>query len=119
MRREQEAWKDAFPTGALPRSRGAALRQSPLSFSSSTAPHGRREQQCSTSTTRSRTSSTANLDGDQAALLIADRFHALQKLGCDTDASVVIAVHPEISILQALKLLDGGCDPRTVLRILL
>ena len=59
------------------------------------------------------------LDGDEAALLIAARFDALQALGCDDDAAVVIAVHPEIAIADALALLEQGCDPRTVLRILL
>ena len=58
------------------------------------------------------------LDGDDAASLIVRRFEALRDLGCDPEAAVVVAVHPEISVKDAAPLLQHGCDPRTVLRIL-
>ena len=59
------------------------------------------------------------LDGEDAVLLIGARFDALRAIGCDTHAAVVVAVHPEISIAEAFDLLVHGCNPRTVLRILL
>lgn len=59
------------------------------------------------------------MDGEDAALLIANRYHALRARGCDAEGAVVTAVHPEIPVGDAASLLLCGCDPRTVLRILL
>jgi hypothetical protein len=58
------------------------------------------------------------LEGDAAALLLVARFYALRGRGCDADAAVVVAVHPKISVSEAASLIQRGCDPRTVLRIL-
>ena len=59
------------------------------------------------------------LDQDAAAILITSRFHALGALGCDTEAAVVIAVHPEIDMEEASDLVRSGLDAPTVVRILL
>ncbi len=59
------------------------------------------------------------MPGDDAALLIGARFDELRERGCDAEAAVVLAVHPQINIEAATDLLELGCDPRTVLRILL
>lgn len=58
------------------------------------------------------------LDGNDAASLVVRRFEALRELGCDPEAAVVIAVYPDISVTDAAELLQDGCDPRTVVRIL-
>ncbi|HEX2112588.1 MAG TPA: hypothetical protein VHF67_13665 [Gaiellaceae bacterium] len=58
------------------------------------------------------------LDGDAAAGLVASRFHALRELGCDAEAAVVVAVHPEIDVAEAFDLIRRGCDARAVLQIL-
>ncbi len=58
------------------------------------------------------------LEPDAAALLVAERFHALRGLGCDAEAAVVVAVHVEISVSEAAHLIRSGCRPRTVLRVL-
>jgi hypothetical protein len=59
------------------------------------------------------------LDDDAAVRLIRSRFHAVCELGCDPEAAVVVAVHPEIRVEDASDLLCRGCDARTALRILL
>ena len=40
-------------------------------------------------------------------------------VGCDAEAAVILAVHPEIAVAEACDLIRGGCDPRTAIRILL
>jgi hypothetical protein len=60
-----------------------------------------------------------DLDDDAVVLVIGSRFHALCELGCDPEAAVVVAVHPEIRVEDASDLLLRGCDARTALRILL
>ncbi len=59
------------------------------------------------------------LDDDAAAVLITSRFHALRALGCDAEAAVVIAVHPEIDMEEAYDLVRSGVDAPTLVRILL
>lgn len=59
------------------------------------------------------------LDDEDAAALIAARYRALSALGCDAEAAVVVAVHPEIGVVEACDLIRRGCDPRTAVRILL
>ncbi len=59
------------------------------------------------------------LDGRAAALLIAARYEALRVRGCNAEAAVVVAVHPEISVDAAAELIRRGCSPRMVVRILL
>jgi hypothetical protein len=59
------------------------------------------------------------LDDDAVVRLIGSRFHALCELGCDPEAAVVVAVHPEIRVADASDLVRRGCDVRTALRILL
>ncbi len=58
------------------------------------------------------------LRGNDAGNLIVKRFEALRELGCDAEAAVVVAMHPEISVSEAADLIERGCDPRTVLRVL-
>ncbi len=58
------------------------------------------------------------LDGNDAASLIVRRFDALRELGCGAEAAVVVAVHPDISVSEAADMIQHGCDPRTVIRIL-
>jgi hypothetical protein len=58
------------------------------------------------------------LDGNDAASLVVRRFEALRERGCEPEAAVVVAVHPDVSITDAAELLAEGCDPRTVVRIL-
>ena len=59
------------------------------------------------------------LDDDAVVVLIHSRFHALCERGCDPEAAVVVAVHPEVGVEEASRLLRRGCDARTALRILL
>jgi hypothetical protein len=59
------------------------------------------------------------LDVDGATALVRGRFAAASDAGCSTEDAIVIAVHPEIGLEDALRLLRRGCPARTVLRILL
>ena len=59
------------------------------------------------------------LDDEAVVRLIGARYHALRELGCDPEAAVVIAVHPEIRVADAAGLLWRGHDARTALGILL
>jgi hypothetical protein len=58
------------------------------------------------------------LEVDVAATLIASRFDALRERGCDAEAAVVVAVHPEVSVAEAVELIRRGCDARMGVRIL-
>ena len=59
------------------------------------------------------------LDAGQAAALIESRYDVLRIAGCGPEAAVVLAVHPEVEICDALTLIRDGCPPRTALAILL
>ncbi len=59
------------------------------------------------------------LDGEEAAVLVAARYDALRAADCDAEAAVIVAVHPDIEIADALALMRRGCAARTALRILL
>jgi hypothetical protein len=58
------------------------------------------------------------LDTETAARLLRARFTALTDAGCDIEDAVVIAVHPEVELGDALDLLRRGCPVKTALRIL-
>jgi hypothetical protein len=60
-----------------------------------------------------------SLDTENAARLLRARFAALADAGCDIEDAVVIAVHPEVAIEDALDLLRRGCPASTALRIVL
>ncbi len=60
----------------------------------------------------------SELHGDDAARLIASRFHALRDRGCEHDAAFMVAVHSEVSVPRAAALIRRGCSPRTVLCLL-
>jgi hypothetical protein len=59
------------------------------------------------------------LDVETATALVRGRFAAASDAGSSTEDAIVIAVHPEIRLEDALDLLRRGCPARTVLRILL
>ena len=58
-------------------------------------------------------------DAEQAAHLIRRRYDAVRAAGCDAEAAVVVAVHPEVAIGDAVDLLRRGFAPRTALAILM
>ena len=60
-----------------------------------------------------------DLDESTAASLLRIRYSALVDAGCELEAAVVLAVHPEVELSDAIALLKRGCPPRTALRILL
>jgi len=60
----------------------------------------------------------SELHDDDAALLIASRFHALRDGGCEPDAALMVAVHLEVSVPGAAALIRRGCSPRTAIRLL-
>ena len=60
----------------------------------------------------------SELHNDDAALLIASRFHALRNEGCERDAALMVAVHLEVSVPRAAALIRHGVSPRTVLQLL-
>ena len=59
------------------------------------------------------------LDDDEAERLIVDRFRSLADAGCDLEAALLLAVHPEVAVGQAADLLLRGHSPETALRALL
>ena len=58
------------------------------------------------------------LEGERAALLVSARYELLRAAGCGAEAAFVLAVHPEISVGNALGLLASGSTPREVVRAL-
>ncbi len=59
------------------------------------------------------------LDDEDAITLITARYQALDALGFDAEAAVILAVHPEIAVAEACDLIRRGCDAQTAVRILL
>ena len=59
------------------------------------------------------------LHHEAAVALIRARFDALVHAGCGLEPAAIFAVHPEVKVADALRLLRLGCPPRTALRILL
>lgn len=59
------------------------------------------------------------LDTESATALLRCRFEALSDAGCTTEDAILVAVHPEVGLEDALVLLGRGCPGRTALRILL
>ena len=59
------------------------------------------------------------LDAERAARLVGSRYDVLRAAGCDPEAAVVVAVHPEVGVGDALGLIHRGCPARTALAILL
>ena len=60
----------------------------------------------------------SELQGDDAALLIASRFRALRIGGCEPEDALIVAVHSEVSVPRAAALIRHGVSPGTVLRLL-
>ncbi len=60
-----------------------------------------------------------SLDPESATALLESRFQFLSDAGCTTEEAVVMAVHTEVEVEDALRLLSRGCPVRTALRILL
>ena len=60
----------------------------------------------------------SKLHDDDAALLIASRFHALRDEGCESDAALMVAVHLEVSVPRAAALIRRGCSARTAVSLL-
>ena len=58
-------------------------------------------------------------DYEDAHALMTARYHALEALGCDFEAAVIVALHPEVGVAEAYALIRRGCHPRTAIRILL
>ncbi len=59
------------------------------------------------------------LDAESATALLESRFQFLSDAGCTTEEAVLMAVHAEVEVEEALRLLSRGCPARVALRILL
>ena len=59
-----------------------------------------------------------HLDSETAIALIGDRYRALAEAGFDPEDAVVVAVHTEVALADAVPLLAAGCPGATAVRIL-
>ena len=65
------------------------------------------------------TTETAPLDQTEAERVVRWRFEELVRFGYDFDAALELAVHGEIDLHLACKLVHKGCAPEIARRILL
>ena len=56
---------------------------------------------------------------DDAARLLERRLVQLFRAGYDPEDAGLLAVHPDVDLHAALRLVERGCPPKTALRILL